>query len=95
MSPSLIRYTTSLCLTAYFRDELHSFSIYDEFHFGYIRSDNNQLHFRTEGAHDKTLIEQPAACAVNQRQIFQSTLRFGTCISTIIKRCFLQAYAPS
>jgi two-component system phosphate regulon sensor histidine kinase PhoR len=67
--PIAVRYTT-LVFDSILRDELHSFSIYDEFHFGYIRSDNNQLHFRTEGAHDKTLMKSPLRVRLTKDKYF-------------------------
>jgi len=52
------RYTTTV-FDSVLREELQANSIYDDFHFGYVRSDDNKLNFSSAGANKNELLKSP------------------------------------
>lgn len=67
--PISARYTTSV-FDSMLRAEFNEYSIYDDFHFGYVQSDNNKLNFSTDGANEKILLSSPLRVKLTKDKYF-------------------------
>lgn len=65
-----VKYDTTL-LDTILQSQLQAYSIYDKFHFGYVRSDNNKLNFCKTGAKEDLLLNSPLRVRLTKDKYFR------------------------